>query len=504
MTATVPDDTVAQESPAPRSHQPVTMLRLVLRWAYIAALTVFAFHETLRSLYQSTVAGSLNGYVWMMPVAAVFAAIGVARRHRTELPIHDRQSDVIVGTLGLIFALMLQWVLLPRYGQTFHLLRIDLVAMWTFVLSSSIVLFGLRPIIRFGAVWLLLTMSFPLGYQLSVIAFGGNRPAAGVASMVIAAVATAISVGRNVGRATTGALAAMAIGLPVLVVMAIFTPDAPLLAFQLIPALTSMAVVGIAMYLLARRGRPKRLLDRRIEPVAATQIMAGVPAVLIVAILISLVDLPRSAANPAWFDDMKFGRTLAAPAGWHQTGQVDYPWVRRIYGRDATLIRQRFVADAGNPKWDKHAHPRTVVVDTTSTWRPFSLQVYPTTVLYDETSSRISDPHFIDLGHGITGSLVTVIDDKRLLTWNLLTWTWRTQGSAQRVTVAAVDNHEPDALFPEPSGGLVPTLRTMIIILFRGNSATWDRDPVFKDADMLTEFSKGLIDAQLARIGAHP
>ena len=72
------------------------------------------------------------------------------------------------------------------------------------------------------------------------------------------------------------------------------------------------------------------------------------------------------------------------------------------------------------------------------------------------------------------------------------------------MTVAAVDNHEPDALFPEPSGGLVPTLRTMIIILFRGNSATWDRDPVFKDADMLTEFSKGLIDAQLARIGAHP
>lgn len=502
MTATVPDETVSsRESPPPRSHHPVTMSRLVLRWAYIAALTLFAFHETLRSLYESTVAGSLNGYVWMMPVAALFAATGVARRHRTELPIHDRQSDVIVGTLGLIFALMLQWVLLPRYGQTFHLLRIDLVAMWVFVLSSSIVLFGLRPIIRFGAVWLLLTMAFPLGYQMSVIVFGGNRPAAGGACLLIAAVATAISVGRNAGRASTGAVAALAIGLPVLVSMAVFAPNAPLLAFQLIPALVSMAAVGIAMYLLARRGRPKRLLDRRIEPVAATQIMAGVPAVLVVAVLISLVHLPRSAANPVWFDGMTFGRPLVAPSGWHQTAEVDYPWVRRIYGRDATLIRQRFVADTGNPKWDKHAAPRTIVVDATSTWRPFSLQVYPTVVVYDESSSRISDPHFIDLGHGITGSLVTVVDEKRLLTWNMLTWTWRTGGSAQRVTVAAVDNHEPDALFPEPSGGLVPTIRTMIIILFRGNSATWDRDPVFKDADMLTEFSKGLIDAQLSRMG---
>lgn len=501
MTATVPDTALPQESPAARPHQPVTMSRLVLRWAYIAALTLFAFHETLRSLYQSTVAGSLNGFVWMMPIAAVAAAVGVARRHRTELPIHDRQSDVIVGSMGLIFALMLQWVLLPRYGQTFHLLRIDLVAMWFFVLSSSIVLFGLRPIIRFGAVWLLLTMTFPLGYQLSVIAFGGNRPAAGGACMVIAAVATAISVGRNFGRAFVGAAAAFVVGMPVLTAMAVFTPNAPLLAFQLIPALTSMMVVGFAMYFLARRGRPKRFLDRRIEPVAATQIMAGVPAVLVVAVLISLVPLPRSAAEPAWFSGMTFGLPLAAPNGWHQTEQIDYPWVRRIYGRGATLIRQRFIADTGNPLWDKHAHPRTLVVDSTSTWHPSSLEVYPTVVLYDQSSSRISDPHFIDLGHDITGSLVTVIDEKRLLTWNLLTWTWRTEGSAQRVTVAAVDNHEPDALFPEPSGGLVPTLRTMIIVLFRGNSATWDRDPTFKDADLLTQFSQRLIDAQLARVG---
>lgn len=66
--------------------------------------------------------------------------------------------------------------------------------------------------------------------------------------------------------------------------------------------------------------------------------------------------------------------------------------MRRVYGHDADLIRQRFVADVGNPEWDKLARPRTVIVDSTSTWLPFALKTYPANVLYDDSSSRISDP----------------------------------------------------------------------------------------------------------------
>ena len=92
---------------------------------------------------------------------------------------------------------------------------------------------------------------------------------------------------------------------------------------------------------------------------------------------------------------------------------------------------------------------------------------------------------------------MTVVDDGLLLTWNFLSWTWRNADSAQRIMVAAVDNHEPDAPFPAPVGGLVATLRTLIIVLFRGNTATWDQDPTFKDEDLLTVFSRALIEAQL-------
>ena len=477
----------------PRRERTISLL--TLRWAFLTLLTLVAFHQSFLS--DTVRAGSLNGFLALMPIATVIAGVGVARRERVELPIHDRQTDIIVGLLGLAAAVMVQSVLLPRYALYFHLLRIDIAALWLFVFSSSVILFGLRPVMRFGWVWVMLMLTFPLGCQLSVIVFGGNRPSAGLASLVIAAVATAISVGRTRNRALVGAAGAVTVGLVVLVVMAALTPNAPLLAFQIVPASAAMALVGMSMFFYARRGMPKRVLGRKLEPVAARQVLAGVPLVLLAAVAIVLVPLPDPAATVTPTSGMVFGQPLAAPAGWHQVEQSNYPWVRRVYGRDADLIRQRFVADAGRPEWDKFARARTVIVDSTSTWLPFSLKVYPVTVLYDDSYSRISDPVLVDLGHGVTGSLVTVVDDARLLTYNLMTWTWGDEDAAQRILIAAVDNHEDEMVFPAPSGGLSTTLRTMVTVFFRGNQATWDSDPNFKDADLLTEFGRGLVDAQM-------
>lgn len=138
--------------------------RVLMRWGLINVVTVFAFHASLDSLVQTTRAGGLGGYVWTLPVAGLLVTLGVSRGHRIELPIHDRQTDVIVGTMGLVLALLIHGVLLGRYAMYFHLLRLDLVAMWMFVLSSCIVLFGLRPVTRFTAVWAMMLLVFPLPY----------------------------------------------------------------------------------------------------------------------------------------------------------------------------------------------------------------------------------------------------------------------------------------------------------------------------------------------------
>ena len=127
-------------------------------------------------LVETTRSGGLGGYAWTVPVAAILAGIGVARRKRTELPIHDRQTDVIVGIMGLVLALLLHGVLLQRYALYFHLLRLDLVALWLFIVSASVALFGLRPVTRFAWVWALLFMVFPLPYYILVVLLGAVSP----------------------------------------------------------------------------------------------------------------------------------------------------------------------------------------------------------------------------------------------------------------------------------------------------------------------------------------
>ncbi|MGV0642567.1 hypothetical protein ABQE44_04095 [Mycolicibacterium sp. XJ2546] len=168
--------------------------RLAVRWAFIVACTAVAFHDSIASVIRTTRNEGVGGYVWVVPAAAVLVAIGVARRHRTELPIHDRQTDIIVGSMGLVLAVLVQAVLVPRFALYFYLLRLDLVAMWLFVLSSSIVLFGLRPVIRFAWVWGLMFMVFSLPYYLSVVFLGGGKFAAGASTLIIAAIGTGIGV----------------------------------------------------------------------------------------------------------------------------------------------------------------------------------------------------------------------------------------------------------------------------------------------------------------------
>jgi hypothetical protein len=477
--------------------------RLALRWALIVTTAAIAFHSSIASVYQTVKGGDANSYVVVVPIAAILAAIGVARRERTELPIHDRQTDIIVGTMGLVLALLLHAVLLQRYALYFHLLRLDLVAMSLFLLSSSIMLFGLRPVFRFRWVWGLLLTVFPLPYHIVGILLGGSKFAAGAVTLVIAAAATGISVGRDRNRGVLGDLLAFGFGLIVLVAMTRYFPHVSMLAFQLIPALTAIVVVGVGMFVHARRGVRKRFLERKVEPLAARQVWAAVPVVLLVGIALAFVRLPDlGSPAPKWVADPVLDTELTAPAGWHITDRQDYTWVRRLHGPGAALVRQTFVAATGNPKWDKFGRPRTVVVDTVTTDRPFSFNTYRAKVLYSVSAIRQSEPVRIDLGHGVIGELIDVVDDGILVTWNAMQFMWRNATSAQRVLIFTVDNHEPDAPFPAPTGAMISTLNTLFTVLLRGNEAILDRAPEFKDRDLLTQFGQALVAAQIPRLEA--
>lgn len=510
MTVTAPDEA------APKATRPLSeryydvhpVYRLVLRWALIIGATLVAFWPSLVSLSNTTRDDGIGGYVWTVPTAAVLAAIGVARRHRNELPIHDRQTDIIVGTMGLVLALLVKDVLLDRFALYFHLLRLDLMSMWLFVLSSSIVLFGLRPVSRFGLVWVLLFMVFPLPYYLVVVLLGGDNVAAGAGTLAIAGTATAIAVGRTVRRGLIGAALSYAVGLAALMIMAAFFPGAPLLAFQQIPPYTAIILVGIAMFVRARRGAPKRILDRKIEPLAAKQVWAGVPMVVAVAIGLALVHLPAQADTTVISRGapgrLTLGQPLVAPHGWQTMGRTNFRQAHRFYGDGAVLVRQQMTADVGDPRFDKFARPRTVMVDNIVSQRPFSFDVYPARVIYGLTEARFSVTRTVDLGYGVTGELLSVVDDHLLVTWNSLRFAWGDRSLGQRVSIYAVDNHDPNAPFPTPTGTLPSTLRTMFTLLFRGNAVLDEKAPTYKDADLLTEFGRELVAAQFGSTDSDP
>jgi hypothetical protein len=269
--------------------------------------------------------------------------------------------------------------------------------------------------------------------------------------------------------------------------------------YQQAPTLTATAVVSLGLYFYSRRGEKKRPLERAINPLTAKEVWRSVPMVAVIAIVLAFIALPVPNLPPVrQIDGLPFRTPLISPPGWQTTSTVEFRWVKRFFGTNSVLIRQRMLAEKGSFEWDKLSRPREIVVDSVTSRRPIAFAIYPDNVIYDMSQTRSSAGRDIDLGNGVTGRMYAVVDDKLLVTWTKLTWTWENGSSAQRVTVLTVDNHDANAPFPEPANALVSNLNTVFTVLLRGNSVVTNNDPVFKDEGLLTEFSRTLVEAQVA------
>lgn len=489
-------------APTVRRQRPAKMesvFRGAARLVLILACALLAFWPSLVSVYSETVAGTLIGYVFALPPLAAIAANGIARRPHRELPIHDRQTDVIVGCLVLGLALLIKAVLVQRYFRQFELLRLDLLALFVFLLGASVMLFGLRPAARYLPVWILLITMFPLPYVMIVIALGGTAVSAGAVVLPLAAFATAISVRRTPARARVGAALTVLVGASALGLLALLWPAAPLVVFQVGPALTGAALVATSMYAWRRRAAPRRRIPISPDPLTARAVTSGAALAAACAIALAVVPLPHPEPSPIVdLGDRPIDSPLPVPAGWvGAEDAVEFPWARRFFGPRSVMYRQHFVQLTGERAYDVFARPRTVMVDSVTTDRPLLFTVYPTNLLYDVSSMRVSRSVAVDLGHRMTGSLYSVVDDDRMLTWTALVFAWHNESVAQRITLMSVDNHEADGYFPVPEDSLLANLNVLFTMFFRGSHAVLDAKPTFKDADLLTGLARGLIIDQL-------
>lgn len=429
------------------------------------------------------------------------ATVGVSLRNDDELPIYDRQTDVIVGGVLLVLAGSLQAMLNARYSAVYLAVHIDLVSLWLFTLSACVLLFGIRPTARYRWVWLLGLSVFPMPFRVLVLAFGVERYSAGIAVLILAVGCSAVAVGRSRRHAAVGATMAATTGIATLAVITVFTPELARFGYMAIPSVAAMLTTGTVMYVDQRRdaGSLRPYPHRPVNRLTAANVWTGVVMLAVGSAAIALVPVPHVRPHPGTtFKELSMRLPLAVPAGWRQVSAhpLDFD---RFYGRHAESVRQTLVQTQGDVRYDKSALPRTVVLDAVVTDRPLTLDIYHPSIVYDTIGDRMSEARAVTLSHGISGTIETVVDDKRVLTFNRLSWRWNDAVSTMQVTIFSVDNHLPGAPFPQPAHNPLRVINPLLTILLRGNAVTTDETPSFKDENLLTSVADGLIDAQLAR-----
>ena len=478
-----------------QSRHPVGIL--TVRWVVLLGGVALAFFPTWVRLAQESADGAITAYIFVLPLLAVVAAQGVARRRADELPIHDRQTDNIVGGIFLLISFAVKALWLPRYADQYELSHLDVLAALTFFFGGSILMFGLRPVGRFWSVWLLLIALSPLGYRLVAVGLGGSRLAYASVMVLLAGVAGAIAVGRTARRGWLGFGCTVLTGLLVAEIMLQLSPQIDIVWLQLVPTVGAAAVTGSVFYLVARRGRWEPRRPHRLAAPSAKWSPSSVLVAVAAAVVLFFIPLPDRPELPTVMGPTGSVSTpFAAPAGFSSTGIEEFDWVRAFFGTRATLVRQTMRADEGNSAWDVRARPRTVVVDVLSTTNRASLAVYPESTLYRLSDTRTSRSLPVDLGRGVTGSLYTSVSDALLVTWTKLVFVWQRGEFTQRVTIISVDNHDADAVFPQPMPSMASNLGTAIGTFLRGNAISIDGDPEFKDRELLTSFGKGLVREQ--------
>lgn len=415
------------------------------RGAVMLALVASAFWSTWLRVGQETALGASSAILFAAPLGGFLTAVALTWRRRPELPIHDRQTDVIVGVVVLAIALMNQWLLLPRYRSSYVLLHLDVAAAWAYLLGCCILLFGLRRTGQFWPAWLLLGVASPGAIRLTVYFLGGGpvAEAAVVAGVIVLC--------------------------PVLVLLRSF------------------------------RRAPRPATPRRDGPsVSPRQAWLSLPALILVGFLLWLAPLPAGAESR--LDPGPPGRSAhgqVVPEGWTELSAESLPWATRMYGPSASLYRQVIRADSAPADWDPLRRPRQAVVQTLTVSDLGLLDAYPLEMTFDLADARVSDPVSVDLGDGVSARYRTVVDDGRLLTWSILSFSWaRSADEFQRVLILTIDDHEYDAEFPEAVHETGANLGRLLSLLLRGSASITAADPEPKDLELLTELGTELVEAQ--------
>jgi len=294
--------------------------------------------------------------------ACLLAALALAasRRQRPAPDIHDRYTDYIVGLPLLAGALLLLGYVPSQLSVFAWLWRLDLLSLPLLVAGSIAIAFGVR------ALWL---QRLPL------------------ATLFLPWILWATGLARN----------------PIIIV-----------------ATASLAVATLTDATIATRraAATSHWIAFRRRPLSSS--VAAVAVLVAVSVTAALADGALARAQPL-FDNAGQPRISAAAAmpalrGWAAYHQLDYPWIQRYLGADASWQRYAY---AGQDL----EHP-ALVVDAISVKDLSQLSGRDLDVFYRLQHDQMIESRSVMLRNGLIVHVVRYSDPARAIPWLAVYWDW--------------------------------------------------------------------------------
>jgi exosortase/archaeosortase family protein len=138
------------------------------RIALVLVATTLAYPVTLESLWKQLGLDTPLAYLSLVPIVALVLAGARVLSNRSELAIHDRYLDFIIGVPLLVTALLIVVVLPVTLSTFFWTWRLDILSLPLFAAGAVALVFGVRALwrVRFALAFLFLAWPLPYGFVL--------------------------------------------------------------------------------------------------------------------------------------------------------------------------------------------------------------------------------------------------------------------------------------------------------------------------------------------------
>lgn len=426
----------------------------------------------------------------LMLLMAAVLFIGLDLKRAKALDIHDREVDYIIGCMAMVIAISVKVLLLPRFQEWDALLRLDVFAMLVFAFGACGLLYGMRSTLHFGPGWVLLfCYNPPVNLMVSTI-LGGGWLGSALSNLIGLSLAVMIALNRNLMQKAYFGLFAFLLGLFIAFFMEFFFNPPAYLTY-----LPGVLATLLVIYNTSRV-TPAHWVIRRRPPTIKDARLAMVIVILSTVVLVlNPVSRDLGGLNTLYAGPQNLPESgSTSPPGWSVTEEENYDWAGRYFGPGSSLIRKKLTADEYNAEWDQAGLVRTVAVDTLLASDYYQARAFGAETLYSTLSGRRSEVLKVYLGEGIIGEAYTVLDESDFLTYTKLVYSWkRADGFVESVTIIAVDDHRPEARFPELAPSLSRMFTQVLTILLRGNSVTVDTETEYKDLGLVTQVANEII-----------